>query len=132
MAKAPSEKDKERAHELAMKKWDVILSSVKWVAITTMVVGGIAAAIAAPVYFSSGKQTSIRYVVNWIQDVKLHVWLAWGTAGAGWALARMYRNKLLKERSEKDARIAALEKQLDPSRTSSGLLPDGRAQKGQK
>jgi hypothetical protein len=53
-----------------------------------------------------------------------------GAAGAGvwWGFAE--RKKRNRERGERDARIAALEKKVDPSRTSSGLDPQGNPTQG--
>lgn len=60
-----------------------------------------------------------------IADWKIDVVVAWGVA-AGCALwGHTERKAKLRERKEKDDRIIALEKNVDPNRTSSGLTPDG-------
>jgi hypothetical protein len=78
-----------------------------------------------PIKASSGRTTSIDYFINFVTDIKAHIWLSWAaTAGAtGWALNE--RKKRLKEREEKDKQIIELQKQIDPHRTSSDLTPAG-------
>lgn len=82
-------------------------------------------AIALPVIESHGQSTTISLAYDFLADVKVHIWLAWGAAAVcamGW---RRERSARLKERAEKDARIEQLEKAIDPARTSSGLSPSG-------
>lgn len=78
-----------------------------------------------PVAASAGHETSVSVIYNFAAHVKIHVWLAWGVAAScayGWTRERKAR---LRDRSEKDSRIAHLEKQFDTKRTSSGLTVRG-------
>jgi hypothetical protein len=86
--------------------------------------------IALPVQYSAGQTTSISYVLTWVQSLKLDVMLAWGTAAASTVWALRERLKRIRERKERDDRIAKLEREKDPHRTSSGLLPDGTEPRG--
>ena len=89
------------------------------------VVGSLYVAVYLPVVASSGKTTVISYVLNWISDFRINVALAWGTTAAcgGWAV--LERKKRLRERKERDQRIAELERHIDPNRTSSNLTVAG-------
>jgi hypothetical protein len=49
-----------------MKRWDVILTGVKYVCVGGTIVGFAFVGIALPVYYSAGQETSISYVLNWI------------------------------------------------------------------
>lgn len=77
---------------------------------------------------SAGQETTINYAVKFLADVKLHVWIAWGTAAGCGMWATTERRKRLSERKEKDERIKKLEQAIDPNRTSSGLSVVGDKQ----
>ena len=81
-----------------------------------------------PVRDAAGQQTIITVTQQWILDANLHVYLAWGAAAGSIAYGWFERRKRLREREERDRRIIALETQIDPSRTSSGLSLEGERQ----
>jgi hypothetical protein len=86
----------------------------------------------APVVETSGQTTVISTTANWLADFRLHFILPAalaGICGLGWRKERKHR---IKEREEKDKRIAELETMRDPSRTSSKLDPSGKPKKGGK
>ena len=96
------------------RRWLASCAVVAVVAVTTL-------GVFLPIYVSAGEQTDINYIVSWSSHILLNI------AAAGmpswWALSE--RRMRLKERKEKDERIAALERRLDPQRTSSGLDESG-------
>lgn len=122
----PTDKDKERAHELAMKKWDVFSSLCKYVAVGAIIVGALYVGIALPVNYSSGQQTTITYLLAWAVNADVQVWIAWGVAGAAAIWAGLERAKRLRERKERDERLLKYETVKDPNRTSSGLTLEGK------
>ena len=107
------------------RKLEVIENLGKIFLIGLFVVLATCVGIYLPIKASAGRRTSIEYLVNFITDIKAHIWLSWAaTAGAtGWAIKE--RKKRLKEREEKDKQIIELQTQLDPKRTSSDLTPAG-------
>lgn len=121
-----TEKDRERAFALALQRWDTIRQIGNRGVVVIGVVLVTYVGVALPVKYSAGKQTSISYVLNWMQNMRIDAALAYcGAAGsAGWAVWE--RKKRLRERKERDDRIRELELGHDPNRTSSGLLVDGR------
>jgi hypothetical protein len=108
-----------------MKRWDVCLTLGKYGILAGCLVGCFYVGIALPVKYSAGQTTTISYLLSWAQAIKLDVFLAWTTTAGMTIWAVRERMKRIKERREKDERIAKLEKQLDPTRTSSGLTPEG-------
>ncbi len=78
-----------------------------------------------PIEASKGQETTITVVQKLVLGAKIDVVIAWGAAAAGTAYGLLERRKRNKERAEKDARIASLEKTIDPNRTSSGVTPGG-------
>lgn len=120
-----SEKDRERQHQLALKRWDVISILGKYFLVVVGIAASLFVGIALPILFSSGKATGIEYTINWIADFQLHVWIAWGAAATATVVAAIERRKRIKERGEKDERIIKLERGIDPNRGSSGLTPEG-------
>jgi hypothetical protein len=121
----PTEQDKARLHALSMKRWDVGLTLGKYAIWALCIVGCFYVGVALPVKYSAGQTTTISYLLTWAQTIKLDVLLAYGAVAGTTAWAISERLKRIRERKEKDARIASLEQRLDPNRTSSGLLPDG-------
>jgi hypothetical protein len=101
--------------------------------LTALIYGASAVGVAyvtfyLPIQVSHGETTTITVMQNWLASVDASVYVAWGVnaaLAAGWWAQR---RKALREREEKDARIAALERRLDPNRTSSGLTPSGQVQ----
>ena len=128
----PTEKDKDRQQQLRIKQWDVIKTIGLALVVGATIVGGLFMGVALPVYYSAGKQTAINFALNWVQNIRLDVWLGWGAAGlaALWA----WRERLLRfrERAIWDERRTEMEQQLDPNRTGSGLTPSGRISGEQK
>lgn len=124
-----SEEDKKRLHELRLLRWQASISIVKLVIVVSGLLSSLYIVFALPVLYSAGKTTTINHVVSWMQSVNLPLWIAMvicTALGIGWERERSGR---LKERKEAGGRIAELERQIDPARTSSGLLPDGRPSK---
>lgn len=78
-----------------------------------------------PIQAAHGEATTINVVQTWLANVNASVYIAWGAATAGAAYGISERRKRNRERSEKDARLAKLERQIDPHRLSSGLTPGG-------
>ncbi len=107
------------------RKLEVVENLGKYFLIGLSIVGAIYFGIYLPIKASAGKTTSIDYLVNFVTDIKAHIWLSWAaTAGATtWAVKE--RKKRLKEREEKDNQIIELQKMIDPNRTSSDLTPAG-------
>lgn len=69
----------------------------------------------------------VQNLQNVAAAIDLHIYLAYSAAGSlGYGWYRQYK-KHMNEREEKDKRIAKLEKQLDPGRTSSGLDVTGNS-----
>ena len=97
----------------------------KYLIVAFCVVMSIYYGVYKPVEVSHGEETSITFILDWIADFKLNIALAWGAVAVcgGWAIAE--RKKRLREREERDNRIANLELQLDPNRSSSNLTTDG-------
>ena len=79
-----------------------------------------------------GETTTINVAQRWLAQVDASVWVAWGTTGAVMGYAWRVRQKWKQERQQKDARIAELEKQIDPGRTSSEVTQEGDPKKGDK
>jgi len=82
-------------------------------------------AIYLPIKESAGQETVINYVANLVADFDLYMWAslgAAGVAGTGWYRER---KKGVEERAQRDQRIAELERQIDPNRTSSNMTPEG-------
>lgn len=121
----PTEQDKVRMHALSMKRWDTCLTLGKYAIWGASVVGCFYVGIALPVKYSAGQTTTISYLLTWAQAIKLDVLMAWGAAAGTTVWAITERMKRIRERKERDERIAKLEKERDPSRTSSGLTPEG-------
>ena len=76
----------------------------------------------------AGKETGASFFVQWttgsVSGATFSVSIVLTGIGTGWALyERMWRFKKVKTLS---ARIIELETQIDPKRSSSKLLPDGR------
>lgn len=109
--------------------WWRCIEAVEKIVIYSIVAFSVVASIYYGVYktveVSHGEETSITFILDWIADFKLNIALAWGAAAGcgGWAIAE--RKKRLREREERDNRIANLELQLDPNRSSSNLTTDG-------
>lgn len=110
---------------LRLKRLEVFGSCFKTACICAAVVLFGYVAIYKPIDAAKGEQTAINYVVNWLGDIKLNVGLAWTATGASTAWALLERRKRLKERKEKDARIGAFERSIDPDRSSSELTVSG-------
>jgi hypothetical protein len=123
---AVSEEELKRRHE----RWLTGAAIVKSLG-NTLIIGICAVAVSLftfylPVLASHGETTVISLTQKWLADVNMSLWVSWAATAAAGTAAYRYRNKLVKERRTKDARISELEKAIDPKRTSSGLLPDGR------
>ncbi len=123
----PSEEDKRRKHQFRMG----CLGAFKTIGMTTIIALCVVwfgyVTVYLPIQVAHGETTSISVAQNWLASVNASVYLAWGTtaaAGVGWF--RTHR-KMIRERGQKDARIAELERRIDPGRTSSGLTPEGGA-----
>jgi hypothetical protein len=105
-----------------------------------VVLGIIASAVVAccyvtfylPIKVAHGETTTINVAQRWLAQVDASVWVAWGTTGAVMGYAWRVRQKWKQERQQKDARIAELEKQIDPGRTSSEVTQEGDPKKGDK
>jgi hypothetical protein len=65
-------------------------------------------AVYLPIKESAGQQTTITVMQQWLADVGISVYLAWGAAATcgGWAM--LERRKRLRERAEKDTRVIEL------------------------
>ncbi len=125
---APSEEDKVRQYRLALARLGVIKILGMTFLIGLSVVGFGYVTFYLPIQASHGEATTITVAQNWLANVNASVYIAWGAAAAVGLGTREVRRRWLKERKEKDARIAQLERQLDPNRTSSRLTPEGRIQ----
>jgi len=97
--------------------------------ISVGVVGTVYVGIYLPVEASAGKTTFISSTQNFLANIDAQVWLGWGAAASGALYGLYQKRKGIRERNERDERIAALEMQIDPNRSSSGLTPSGDAPK---
>lgn len=121
-----SEADKGRSHAIAMKKLELVTSSMKYMFVGLTFVGCIYVGVALPIKYSAGQTTVIQFMVDWIQHLGIDRVLILVLAGGATGWGYLERTKRLRERSEKDSRIISLEEVIDKNRTSSGLLVDGR------
>lgn len=83
-----------------------------------------------PIAVAHGETTTISVAQNWLANINASVYVAWGAAATGITYGELQRRKRTKERAAKDSRIAELETQIDPGRTSSGLTPGGESARG--
>lgn len=77
--------------------------------------------IALPISYSAGKSTTIDLLVRVITDLKLHVVIPYVLAAALACLWRRERHLRKTAVRREHERVELLEKQIDSSRTSSGL-----------
>jgi hypothetical protein len=96
-----------------------------WVLLIGGVNLGIYLAITLPVRDSAGKNTQFFVLQDWALSfrIDLAICVSISLVTTGWALWE--RKMRLRERKEKDARLAKFEKAKDPGRTSSGLDTEG-------
>lgn len=120
-----SERDRERDHALAMKRLDAVVTVFRPFMLMCGVAFILFCGVALPVIYSAGKETTISFILDWVQSIHLGEIAAYGAACGGCGWGWLERRKRLREREERDQRIIALERSLDPQRTSSGLLTDG-------
>jgi hypothetical protein len=85
------------------------------------IVGVAYVAIYLPIKVSAGQETTIRYFVDFVANLKLDVAIAWTTTAVASVWAWRERAARMKERAERDRRITELERRIDDKRTSSGL-----------
>lgn len=131
MAKrAASAKERREERDYLQQRWmrtfDLVERLGGKVALAATVCFVVYYGIYMPIAASSGKQTTITYVLSWLVDLRLNFVLpaAWAiTATGGWWWERRTR---IKERIKKDARLKALEEKVDPDRSSSEMSADGR------
>lgn len=127
--KVLSEEDKKRRFSLMM----ATINGIRITCIVAIIAGAFVASVYCGIYLpikeTAGETTFISYTVNFLWDIKFHIWAAWGAAAscAGWAIWE--KRSRIKERGEKDARISELEEFIDPLRTSSELTPAGEKRK---
>jgi hypothetical protein len=108
-----------------MRRWEVYQTLGKTAIICTATVLCIYYGVYQPIAISHGETTTVRFLMDWMAEIKANVVLAWGATAASLLWGKAQRGKRLRERRERDDRIAALEKQIDPNRSSSGLGTDG-------
>src|SRR5437870_4040778 len=106
-----SEEDKKRQYGLSIARLRVFKIAFMTVVICSSIVGFGYVTIALPVQASHGEITTITVVQNWVANIKASVYIAWGATGVAGGGAWVMRRRWLKERGEKDARIAQLERQ---------------------
>jgi len=124
----PSEEDKVRQYRLSLARLGVFKILCMTFLIGLSFVGFGYVTFYLPIQASHGEATTITVAQNWLANINASVYIAWGAAGIAGSAVAVTRKKWMRERKEKDARIAQLERQLDPNRTSSGLTPEGRIQ----
>ncbi len=120
-----TEEDKKRAHEIRIRICEGVIFLLGILA-----VGGIAFLIACAVFYwpvaaAVGKDTTVNVTQNLIANFKIDVLLGWAVGLGGMTWGYLERKSKMRDRKTKDERIIELEKRLDPSRTSSGLTPNG-------
>lgn len=102
---------------------------------TVLVIGAIAIAyivcnfgIYLPIKISAGKETAVKYLVNFLFNANVSIIVSWCVAAgtAGWAI--MERKLRYKERGTRDPQLRALQERLDPGRSSSNLDNTGRGE----
>lgn len=117
--------DKEHRFRIALK-------SIKSAVTVARYAAWVAAVAIAGHYISdvvrdlAGKQTDASFILKMILGLSADRWIAYAVGAAGAAFG--WNERRLKRRDIKrlSHRTMDLEKRLDPERTSSELLPDGR------
>ena len=127
-----SEEERSRQHSRFLFVWGNIFRLFRYAIIGVAAWAIVYTGVYLPIKESAGKETIVNVVQKWIFDAQLNVYVAWGLAGAAALYARSERRKRLRERRDRDNRIAELEKRIDPGRTSSGLTVEGEAKDQQK
>lgn len=119
------ERSGERLFLLVMRAFDLIEKLGPTILICATVVAFAYYGIYKPVEVSAGKTTIINHFWSMMGNLDVNVAIAWGAATGFGLLAHSQRKKRLRERKEKDTRIAELEQIIDPNRSSSNLTVDG-------
>jgi len=80
----------------------------------------------------AGKQTDASFVVNFLLKAQADRWVAFIVAGSGVAYGLNERRLKRRDIERLAKHTSELEKRIDPSRSSSNLLPDGRTRREDK
>lgn len=98
--------------------------TVRWLIVGSASVAGLYF-VSHAIEALAGKQTDANVIVNFLTKFEVSVVLGWAAGGCGLAYGRSQR-KLRKAAIERlSGRIQELETQIDPSRSTSRLTPDG-------
>lgn len=105
-----------------------VIEQVGQTARTLIRVGGVAfiAYMARDVLTEfAGRETSANILVNFLGSISVNVALAWGLAACGVIYGRQQQKLRKRTVSALAGRKSQLERQIDPSRSSSGLTKSG-------
>lgn len=120
-----SDEELQREHE----RFLVVTRSLTALAKTAIIACGTVAfgyvTFYLPILASSGKETAITQTISFLSDIKMNVLMAWGAAAGTTLWAMNERRMRFSERSKATSRNRVLEKNADPSVSSSGLDPSG-------
>lgn len=97
------------------------LSVLKVAIYAGAIVGCVYFGITVPVRETAGQQTGISLAYEIIGDFKLHAVISYTAAVSFYALWRKERKLRVESVAREHRRVEALERQLDPNRTSSGF-----------
>lgn len=117
----PSKDEIQSSLSISIRKIEAWETIGRYFIVSAAVVGFAYFGIYMPVEASAGQETTISYAAKFITDLKVDVALAWTLATGASAWAYWERKAKMKERREKDRRIADLEKHIDSKRSTSGL-----------
>lgn len=120
-----SEPELQRYHARFVLALNAAKSGLQWLIVGTAVCVVAYVTFYLPVAVSHGETTTISVMQTWAANVNASVWFSWAATGACGGSALYMRRRWVKERTEKDARIKALETQIDANRTSSQVNQAG-------
>lgn len=99
----------------------VIVAAIRWGGLTTMVYF-----FASSLAQMAGTNTSVDVALDALASLSAPEWLAYVVGGSGIGYGYLQQREKRKKTEAMAARIADLERRVDPKRTSSRLMPDGR------
>ena len=115
---------KDQRFHLFVRAFDLATLAIKW-GLTALVLWWAISALRDVLIAFAGKDTNANVLIQLIGEVHADRWVAIAFGGAG--LGYGYYERSLRRRNIKRLtdRNAELERRLNPSRSSSGLNPDG-------
>ena len=120
-----SEAELARRHQRFMAIAFAVVSLFKYSCILAGVVSIVFFGVYLPIKEAVGKTTVVSYGVDFLAQFRAELVISVSIIGGLYWWGRSWRKKCLDERSEKDSRNKAMEKKIDPDRSSSRLTTDG-------